>query len=50
MDHLVLLVTGSRGCQIPKKGKPVCGTNGQSFTNLKALECHNEKNVEKGSL
>ena len=40
---LVMLVGVSTSCQIPKKSKPLCGTNGVSYVNLKALQCYNQE-------
>ena len=39
-----MLVGVSTSCQIPKKSKPLCGTNGVSYVNLKALQCYNQEN------
>ncbi|XP_046437987.1 serine protease inhibitor dipetalogastin-like [Daphnia pulex] len=39
---LVVLVVGATSCKIPKSYKPLCGVNGISYTNLKALQCHNK--------
>ncbi|KAK4018080.1 serine protease inhibitor dipetalogastin [Daphnia magna] len=41
---LVMLVGTTTSCQIPKNGKPICGTNGVSYVDIKALQCYNKAN------
>ena len=42
----VVLLGCATSCKIPKTYKPLCGTNGISYTNLKALQCHNKANPQ----
>lgn len=39
-----MLVGTTTSCQIPKNGKPICGTNGVSYVDIKALQCYNKAN------
>lgn len=41
---IALILGVSICCHIPKSGKPFCGTNGVSYVNINALQCHNKLN------